>query len=108
VAYFEDALKRLETMPDTDANRLRRIDAVVKQSEIMFALGRHGEHVRALEGIHDLVEAAADPPRRAAWCYWTGFLHSITGARPDARPAGRPGGRSAMLRGGPGPLPHSV
>src|SRR5437870_3712139 len=39
VAYFEDALKRLETMPDTDANRLRRIDAVVKQSEIMFALG---------------------------------------------------------------------
>ena len=83
VAYFEDALKRLETMPDTDANRLRRIDAVVKQSEIMFALGRHGEHVRALEGIHDLVEAAADPPRRAAWCYWTGFLHSITGARPD-------------------------
>src|SRR5437870_8402029 len=39
VAYFEDALKRLETMPDTDANRLRRIDAGVKQSGILFALG---------------------------------------------------------------------
>ena len=83
LASFDDALKRLQAMPDTEANRLRRIDAVVKQSEIMFALGRHGEHVRALEAIHDLVEAAADPPRRAAWCYWTGFLHSITGARPD-------------------------
>src|SRR2546422_332058 len=83
LAFFDDALKRLQAMPDTEANRLRRIDAVVKQSEIMFALGRHGEHVRALEAIHDLVEAAADPPRRAAWCYWTGFLHSITGARPD-------------------------
>jgi class 3 adenylate cyclase/tetratricopeptide (TPR) repeat protein len=83
LAQFETALKRLEGMPDTAANRLRRIDAVVKQSEIKFALGRHVEHVRALEAIRDLVEAAADPPRRAAWCYWTGFLHSITGARPD-------------------------
>jgi len=83
LAYFDEALKRLSTMEDTEPNRLRRIDAVVKQSEIMFALGRHGEHVRALEAIRNLVEAAADPPRRAAWCYWTGFLHSITGARPD-------------------------
>ena len=30
-AFFEDALKRLQTLPDTEANRLRRIDAVVKQ-----------------------------------------------------------------------------
>ena len=47
-------------MPDTDANRLRRIDAVVKQAEIKFALGRHAEHVQALEAIRDLVEAVAD------------------------------------------------
>src|SRR5438094_527840 len=83
LAFFEEALKRLSTMPDTEANRLRRIDAVVKQSEIKFALGRHVEHIRALEAIRDLVKAVADPPRRAAWCYWTGFLHSMTGARPD-------------------------
>ena len=25
---------------------------------------------------------AADPPRRAAWYCWAGFLHSLTGARP--------------------------
>src|SRR5437867_2665832 len=49
LAFFEDALKRLEAMPDTEANRLRRIDVVVKQSEIKFALGRHAEQVRALE-----------------------------------------------------------
>ncbi len=82
LAHFESALKRLETMEDTEANRLRRIDAVVKQSEIMFALGRHAEHVRALEAIKEIVESVGDPPRKAAWYYWAGFLHSLTGASP--------------------------
>ena len=83
LAFFEDALRRLSTMPDTEANRLRRIDAVVKQGEIKFALGRHAEHVQALEEIRTLVDTTADPPRRARWYYWGGFLHSITGSRPE-------------------------
>jgi class 3 adenylate cyclase/tetratricopeptide (TPR) repeat protein len=81
--YFEDALKRLATMPDTKANRLRRIDAVIKQAEIKFALGRHAEHLKILEGIRDLVETSDDPRRRAAWYCWAGFLHSLTGSRPE-------------------------
>jgi class 3 adenylate cyclase/tetratricopeptide (TPR) repeat protein len=81
-AFFEDALKRLQTLPDTEANRLRRIDAVVKQGELMFALGRHAQHVKALEDIRLLIEHA-DPARRAAWFCWAGFLHSLTGARPE-------------------------
>ena len=80
---FEAALKRVAAMPGTQPNRLRRIDAVVKQAEIKFALGRHAEHVHALEEIKDLVETAADPPRRASWYYWTGFLHSLTGSRAE-------------------------
>ncbi len=83
LAHFETAVARLAAMPDTGANRLRRIDAVVKQAEVMFVLGRHAEHIHALEGIRDLVEASADPRRRAAWYYWTGFLHSLTGGRPE-------------------------
>jgi class 3 adenylate cyclase/tetratricopeptide (TPR) repeat protein len=83
LAQFEAALKRLASMPDTEANRLRRIDAVIKQSEVKFALGRHAEHVGALEAIKDLVDAVADPPRRASWYYWTGFLSSLVGGRPD-------------------------
>ena len=83
LAYFETAQRRLETMPDDEPNRLRRIDAVVKQAEVDFALGRHAEHVDALEGIRDVVEQAGDPSRRAAWHYWTGFLHILTGGRPD-------------------------
>jgi tetratricopeptide (TPR) repeat protein len=80
---FESALKRLETMEDSEANRLRRVDTVLKQSEIKFALGRHAEHVQALEAIRELVETSADPSRQAAWHCWTGFLHSLTGARPE-------------------------
>src|SRR5204862_352177 len=82
LAFFDDALKRLEGMPDTESNRQRRIDAVVKQAEVMFALGRHAEQVKALEAIRALT-VDADPPRRAAWLCWTGFLHSLTGARPE-------------------------
>jgi class 3 adenylate cyclase/tetratricopeptide (TPR) repeat protein len=83
LAYFEDALKRLAAMPDSQPNRLRRIDAVVKQAEIKFALGQHADHIQALEAIRDIVEEVADPPRRAAWYCWTGFLHSLTGTRPE-------------------------
>jgi tetratricopeptide (TPR) repeat protein len=83
LAHFEAALARLATMPDAPANQQRRIDAVIKQAEVKFALGRHAEHVEALEGIKGLVDAVADPPRRATWYYWTGFLQSLVGGRPD-------------------------
>jgi tetratricopeptide (TPR) repeat protein len=83
LAYFGDALHRLDIMPDTQANRLRRIDAVIKQAEVKFALGRHAEHIQALEEIRGFVDETDDPRRRATWHYWIGFLHSLTGGRPE-------------------------
>jgi tetratricopeptide (TPR) repeat protein len=83
LAHFQGALSLLDGMPDTTANRLRRIDAVVKQAEIKFALGEHAEHLKALESIQALVAACGDAPRQAAWHYWSGFLHSLIGSRPD-------------------------
>ncbi len=83
LAHFDAALKRLAAMPDTQANRLRRIDAVLKQAEVKFALGQHADHIQALEAIRDLVQGTADPRRRATWYYWMGFLHSLTGSRPE-------------------------
>ncbi len=83
LAQFDAALARLGSMGDTDANRLRRIDAVLKQAEVKFALGRHAEHVEALERIKDMVDAVADPPRRATWYYWAGFLLSLVGGPPE-------------------------
>ena len=83
LGYFEAALRRLDAMPDTKAHQLLRIDAVVGQAEVRFALGRHAEHVQALEAIRPLVEQSDDDRRRAAWYCWTGFLRSFTGGRPD-------------------------
>ncbi len=83
LAYFGDALRLLDTLPDTAANRMRRIDAVLNQAEVQYALGHYTEHIRALEEIRGIVDDAADPPRRAAWHYWTGFLHATSGGRPD-------------------------
>ena len=83
LAHFAAALARLDALPDTEPNRLRRIDAVLKQAEVKFALGQHAEHIHALEWIRPLVERLSDPKRQAAWYYWTGFLHSLTSGRPD-------------------------
>ena len=83
LTYFNDALHRLDLLPDAEANRLRRIDAVIKQAEVKFALGQHAEHIQALDQIRDLVDQSNDPRRRATWHYWRGFLHILTGGRPD-------------------------
>jgi tetratricopeptide (TPR) repeat protein len=77
--YFNDALHRLELLPDTDDNRLRRVDAVIKQAEVKFALGQHADHIAALDRIQALVEQSGDPRRRATWHYWRGFLGILTG-----------------------------
>ena len=57
---------------------------MLKQAEVKFALGQHAEHTQALEQIRGLVEQSDDPRRRATWHYWRGFLHSLTGGRPDS------------------------
>jgi class 3 adenylate cyclase/tetratricopeptide (TPR) repeat protein len=83
LTYFNDALHRLDPLPDNQVNRLRRIDAVIKQAEVKFALGRHAEHIQSLDQIRALVDQSGDPRRQATWHYWRGFLHSLTGGRPD-------------------------
>jgi tetratricopeptide (TPR) repeat protein len=64
-------------------NRWRHIDAVLLEAEVRFALGQHADQLGRLEALADLVEAAADPRRQAAWEYWVGFLHCLTGSRPE-------------------------
>src|SRR4029077_14322861 len=83
LTYFNDALHRLDLLPETEANRLRRIDAVIKQAEVKFSLGQHAEHIEALDQIAGLVHQANDPRRRATWHYWRGFLGILTGGQSD-------------------------
>jgi class 3 adenylate cyclase/tetratricopeptide (TPR) repeat protein len=84
LAHFGIALATLDLLPEGPATSLRRIDAVLRQGEVRFAVGQHVEQRGLLEQIGPLVERYADPPRRAAWHYWTGFLLSLTGGRPEA------------------------
>ena len=69
--YYKSVAHRLETSTcrTTPANRGLRIDTVIRQAEVMFALGRQLEHVQALEAIRPLVEECGDHARRAAWNY---------------------------------------
>jgi tetratricopeptide (TPR) repeat protein len=83
LATFESALARLDRMPDVERNRLLRIDALLEQSEVRFALGEHSRHLAALEAIRPIIESSADPRRRALWYYWMGFLHDLTGRDPE-------------------------
>jgi transcriptional regulator with AAA-type ATPase domain/tetratricopeptide (TPR) repeat protein len=76
---FTTVLGRLDRMPRSRENLVRRLDAVLKQSEIRFALGEHRAQLQGLAAVHDIVEQVADPARRAAWLYWSGFLHSLVG-----------------------------
>ena len=80
---FTTVLGRLDRMPRSDENLLRRLDAVLKQSEIRFALGEHRAQLQGLAAVRDIAERIADPARRAAWLYWSGFLHSLVGDRPE-------------------------
>ncbi len=79
LTYFNGAIHRLDLMADTGPNRMRRVDAVIKQAEVKFALGQHADHIAALDRIHALVEQSEDPRRRATWHYWRGFLGILTG-----------------------------
>jgi class 3 adenylate cyclase/tetratricopeptide (TPR) repeat protein len=83
LTYFNDALHRLDLLPDTAENRRRRIDAVIKQGDSKFALGEHAEHIQALDQIRALVDQTDDPRRSATWHYWRGWTHIMTGGRPD-------------------------
>lgn len=83
VAYFDAARTHLMKLSDTAANRALKIDLVISESEVRFALGQQAQHLVSLEAIGDLVREAADPKRLATWHYWMGFLHCMIGTRPD-------------------------
>jgi class 3 adenylate cyclase/tetratricopeptide (TPR) repeat protein len=83
LGYFNDALCHLDNLPDTEPNRLRRIDAVLKQADVRYGLGQYTEYLQILKDIRGLVEQTDEPRQRAVWHCWTGLLHGVTGGRLD-------------------------
>jgi transcriptional regulator with AAA-type ATPase domain/tetratricopeptide (TPR) repeat protein len=78
---FTTVLGRLDRMPRSRENLLRRLDAVLKQSEVRFALGEQRAQLQGLAAVGDVVDQVGDPARRAAWLYWSGFLHCLVGGQ---------------------------
>ena len=83
LTYFDDALRRLDALPDTKPNRLRRIEAVLKRTEVQYLLGQYADNIKTLETIRDVVEQIGEPRHCAAWHCWIGLLYGVTGGRPD-------------------------
>jgi class 3 adenylate cyclase/tetratricopeptide (TPR) repeat protein len=83
LTYFDDALRRLDALPDTKPNRLRRIEAVLKRSEVQYLVGQYADNIKTLETIRDVVKQIGEPRHRATWNCWTGLLYGVTGGQPD-------------------------
>ena len=83
ISFSDAALLRLQVMPATEANRLRKIDIVIKQAEVRFALGQHTTQLEALSLVGQLLKPEDDASLLAAWHYWMGFLSSITGGKTE-------------------------
>ncbi len=58
LSYFSDALRRLDAMPDTEREPPAPSRCRAQTGRGKFALGRHAEHITALEDIRGLVEAS--------------------------------------------------
>ena len=52
---------------------------MLKQAEVKFALGRHAEHIAALEQIRDLVEETSDPRAPSYLALLERFLAQLDG-----------------------------
>ena len=94
LAYFDDALKRLSAMPDTEANRLRRIDATVQEQRAVAEL--QGAHAVAA-GVGDEYQVAVPGSGRCA-CSRRLVLLDRVPAQPHGRTA--PGGDRLLPPGG--------
>src|SRR5262249_23516043 len=61
LAFSEQALRRLQSMPVSESTRLSRIDVVIKQAEVRFALGQHAAQLAALSQIPSQIFPTDEP-----------------------------------------------
>jgi transcriptional regulator with AAA-type ATPase domain/tetratricopeptide (TPR) repeat protein len=74
--YFDEAMKLLDGLPDTEANRRRRIALLVKQWLVFWLLFIYTEYYQLLERYEDMVVALGEPAALGAFytrlghCQW--------------------------------------
>lgn len=84
IGYYEEALKRLDKMPDTRPNKLKRIDLFIRRARVMRLLGRFKEHIKTLEKNLTIVEDIGDKNRLAEYYFKMGFYYSVMGDIEDS------------------------
>jgi len=80
IGYYEEALKRLDKMPDTRANKEKRVDIFIKQARVMRLIGRLKEHIKTLEKNLQIAEELGDKNRLAGYYFKMGFYYSVMGS----------------------------
>ncbi|MCK5391864.1 MAG: tetratricopeptide repeat protein, partial [Deltaproteobacteria bacterium] len=79
IGYYEEALKRLDKMPDTRANKEKRVDIFIKQARVIRLMGRFKGHIKTLEKNLPIVEELGDKDRIADYYFKLGFYYSVLG-----------------------------
>jgi class 3 adenylate cyclase/tetratricopeptide (TPR) repeat protein len=84
IAYYEEALKKLDNLPDTRSNKEKRVDIFIKQARVMRLMGRFKEHIKTLETNLPIVEELGDNDRLAEYYFKMGFYYSVMGELADS------------------------
>jgi len=84
IGNYEEALKRLDNMPDARANKEKRVDIFIKQARVMRLMGKFKEHIKTLEKNLPIVEELGDKDRLAEYYFKMGFYYSVMGSTEDA------------------------
>ncbi|MFQ5788755.1 MAG: tetratricopeptide repeat protein, partial [Thermodesulfobacteriota bacterium] len=84
IGNYEEALKRLDKMPDTKTNKEKRVDLFIKQARVMRLMGRFKEHIKTLEENLPIVEELGDKDRLAEYYFKMEFYYSVMGEIEDS------------------------
>jgi predicted ATPase/class 3 adenylate cyclase len=74
-AYFDEAMELLDTLPETDENRQRRISLLVNQVEVLHLLFKFPEYYELLSRYESMAEALGNPELLGAFYGRLGHCH---------------------------------
>jgi len=74
-AYFDEAMELLDTLPETEENRQRRISLLVNQVEVLHLLFKFPEYYELLSRYESMAEALGNPELLGAFYGRLGHCH---------------------------------
>jgi tetratricopeptide (TPR) repeat protein len=78
-AYFDEAMGRLDALPDSDVNRKRRISLLVNQGDAFFLLIKMPEYYDLLARFQTIAQGLGDPELLGAFYARLGHCHFAFG-----------------------------